>query len=255
MKIPERDILPQIQVPEDPAAHDEGLLPRVNPGPAAKFLEEVGAFLAGQRPYSPDLETQAQALSLQQQIGILGPIARVDRPITDELLSDLAEDYNPDLGVMVERLTGDPHRRWTSALAGALFFVPTLGKGLRAVEVWAEEERDAGLLKAVRALDKASPWFWEGERPLSFGEQPAGPFWIGRLLEIHAPAGTVERRCIGRVDVPAGTPLDGVYRRLMAELWRHRVWKTGAGIAELLRKRPELLYRSVAEVVWRCSST
>ena len=251
MRIPERDILPQVLVAEDPAAHDECLLPGANPGPVADFLAEVGAALSGRQPWSDRLAAQAAALALDGPPGPRGRVASVDRDVTDEMLADRAEDYNPDLGVMIERLTGDPFARWNAALAGALFFVPTLGRGLRGVEVWVEEERDRDLLRAIRAVDKAPPWIWEGERPLAFGEQPRGSAWIGRCCTTVA-GGAVHH--LGAVEIPAGCRLDSVYRRLQAELWRYRVWKTGAGLTEMLRKRPELLYRSVAEAVRRCCS-
>lgn len=248
MKIPERDILPRILVPEDPSAHDECLLPGVNPGPVANFLRAAGEILSGVRPWE-NLASGAATLQLDQPLGAIGTVATIPVDVTDEMLADLAEDYNPDLGVMVERLTGDPFSRWTAPLAGVLLFVPTLGRGLRACEVWAEEEKDRELVRAVRAVDKAAPWIWEGERPLTFGEEPSGPCWIGRWVD--APGG---RHRLGAVELPSSCRLESVYRRLELELWRYRVWKTGAGLAELLRKRPELLYRSVAEAARRCSS-
>lgn len=235
MRIPERDVLPMV-IAQDPAAHDEHFFP--NHPTRQDFLEQVTAFLSGSVAYSTALETQAQALRLDGPLGPLGVVPTLPVPVSDEMLADLAEDYNPDLGVMGERLTGDPFEKLSVPLAGAFFFVPTIGGGVRAVELWAEECRNAPLKEAVRRVDRAGPWLWAGERPLLWGEE--GPAMVGR--RVLDP----KEHLLGAMEVKG--KLEPVYRRLRAELWRYRLWKTGAGMAEMLRKRPELLYRSVAEV-------
>lgn len=246
MKIPERDVVPTLLLPEDPSAQDEALLPPLASKAARLFLSRIHPCLSGKLPWDPELPALARQLQLDQPPLPLPPPPQLERDLSDSLLADLCEDYNPDAGVMGERITGDAWLPLDSRTAAALFFVPTLWRGVRGVECWAKEAKDSALRRSVQALDRAPPWLWVGQSALAWGAEARRPLWVGRLYQ--SPDGF---RRSAAWDLPDGLPLHNVYRRIQGELWRFRLWHPGASLAELLRLRPELIYRACLELARR----
>ena len=117
MRIPERDVWPEVQFPADPAAHDETReLPLVDPRKEQFRLKLLSVF-SGETCWSEELWKEAQDLGLEKESVFSWPLHTLDRVIPDEMLADLAEDFVPELGVMTERITGFPGRLSTEAAA------------------------------------------------------------------------------------------------------------------------------------------
>ncbi len=246
MKIPERDVLPTLLLPEDPSAQDESLLPPLTQKEARLFHQRLAPCLSGKLPWDPSLLEAAELLRLNQPFGNLPPPPELEVPLSDETLSDLCEDYNPDAGVMGERITGDAYAPFDSRVGAALLFVPTLWRGQRGVDCWAQEAGDPVLKRAVQALDRSPPWLYAGDRPLRWGESGTESLWVGRAYR-HGGAFCA----ITAWNLPSDLPLENLYRRIQGELWSFRLWHPGASLAEMLRLRPELVYRSALELVRR----
>ncbi len=246
MKIPERDVLPTLLLPEDPSAQDESLLPPLTQKEARVFHARLAPCLSGKLPWDPELLQLAEQLRLNQPFGSLPPPPLLEIPLSDELLSDLCEDYNPDAGVMGERITGDAYAPFDSRVGAALLFVATLWRGQRGVDCWAQEAGDPVLKRSVHALDRSPPWLYSENRPLAWGEPATADLWVGRLSRV----GEGFRR-ITAWELPDSLPLEKMYRRLQGELWSFRLWHPGASLSELLRLRPELVYRSALELARR----
>ncbi|HNC95768.1 MAG TPA: hypothetical protein PLA94_13750 [Myxococcota bacterium] len=248
MKIPERDVLPTLLLPEDPSAQDESLLPPLTQKEARLFHQRLAPCLSGKQPWDASLAEAAEQLRLNQPFGKLPPAPDLEIPLSDEILSDLCEDYNPDAGVMGERITGDAYAPFDSRVGAALLFVPTLWRGQRGVDCWAQEAGDPVLKRAVQALDRSPPWLFAGHRPLAWGEPATAGLWVGRLTRVGA-----EFCPITAWELPATLPLKKWYRRIQGELWSFRLWHPGASLAEMLRLRPELVYRAALELARRHS--
>lgn len=246
MKIPERDVLPTLLLPEDPSAQDESLLPPLTQKEARLFHQRLAPCLSGKVPWDPTLIEAAELLRLNQPFGNLPPPPELEVPLSDETLSDLCEDYNPDAGVMGERITGDAYAPFDSRVGAALLFVPTLWRGQRGVDCWAQEAGDPVLKRAVQALDRSPPWLYAGDRPLRWGEGGTESLWVGRAYR-HGGAFCA----ITAWNLPSDLPLENLYRRIQGELWSFRLWHPGASLAEMLRLRPELVYRSALELARR----
>lgn len=249
MKIPERDVLPTLLLPEDPSAQDESLLPPLTQKEARLFHQRLAPCLSGKVPWDPTLIEAAELLRLNQPFGNLPPPPELEIPLSDETLSDLCEDYNPDAGVMGERITGDAYAPFDSRVGAALLFVPTLWRGQRGVDCWAQEAGDPVLKRAVQALDRSPPWLYAGERSLGWGERGVAPLRVGRAFRYGG-----EFCAITAWNLPSDLPLENLYRRIQGELWSFRLWHPGASLAEMLRLRPELVYRSALELARRHAS-
>ncbi len=224
----------------------------------ARFGDLCDEVLAGLRPWScPDLRALAQTLKVDAVVrhDRRPPVHAAPRELPDSLLAEITEDFVPDAGVLLEAV----HAGWSGAdrvvAAGVLAFTPTAVDGRRPLDCWDdEEERDRAGVVAVRVLDAAPPGvFVDGvsllPRPARW--QPTGP----------APAGAVVARpwrvddgdptrpwrwsCVQRL--PATPDPRTLWRRMALELWRARLGERRMTFEDLLRQRPEVLYRAAVE--------
>lgn len=244
LRIPERDVRPTICCPAEPAAHDEHLEPGISGGARMHFRKRLVAALSGAAPWEASFEEEAERLQLNAPLGPMPPPPKLERHCPDGLLADITEDFVPDLGVMGERITGNPEQPLTTPLAAAMLYVPTLEEGRRALDLWSREVGDRGLKLAVRALDRAPPWVYQGDQAVAWGTaQIQGPdCWVGRFY--IGPQGPTRSAAFA---LPEGLSLRPLWRRLQGELWRLRLLQPEVGLYELLHMRPELMYRPVLE--------
>ena len=261
LPIPERDVAPALLCPADPSAQDEAL-PLPIPPERQALARALRRLLSGED--AADLarlaavEAEAGALGLADPLPLPPPPPILDREIADGVLAAIAEDFAPELGVLAERLHGDPWRPLDEATAAALCFVPVLGEGLRPMDCWAAERPDRRLVEAVRRLDHAPPWIYRPDReagwapvPLVEGEVLAAGCRIGRRYGWAGPTG-VQWGWSGAFGLPAGLSLRSVARRVRLSTWLLQLYRQGTP-TDLLRARPELRYRAALEAARRCS--
>ncbi len=267
MKTPEREVFPEVLAPGDPCSGDEALF---EPGNYANFLLYGGegvdpsawaaleaafhlrvlAVLEGSAAWDdPALLHLAAALKVDHvSHGDTRPRRTAERPVPDTVLSDVVEDLLPDWGVLTERVTGDD-RRGTPAILAVLFFVPVSEDGRRPLDRWAGDEEDRALVQAAKVIDGSPPGLFQDGVPLL----PTGP---ERIPAGAAPPGVYVGRpylnsdgwawsgCVKLPAIPALYPLE---RRLRLELWRHRLTERRASWEDMLRARPQVLYRAACE--------
>lgn len=266
MKAPDRDVLPTVLAPGDPCSGDEALY---DVGDFAngqafrmtldrrgwvhadrRFHELYLEVLAGRRPFAdPELRRVGRALGADwPRWHDLRPPRAAAMVLPDELLADVVEDLAPDVAMILERVLGDD--RWPAPVgaAAALAYVRCGAEGRRPLEIWDDESDDRPPILAARVIDAAPPMVWSGGRPLL----PLAPAWT--------PPGVPDGAYVARAyRVGDGWALSGVVpleaepargpliKRLTLELWRLRRHERRATWEDVLRRRPEVLYRAAAE--------
>lgn len=261
----DHDMIPELLAPGDPTAGDEVLYTRGSvaswrmwggEGDAAAYQAAERAFhdaavevLQGLRPWSdPELARLAAFLRVDAPLHHDRRPSRIaEVPVPDEALADAAEDLVPDLAVYAERVTGDD-RPLDVTSAAVLLFLPLFDDGKRPIDWWTGEEPDRPLARSARVVDEAPPCVWVDGRP------------ILPLAERRMPAGVPPGVFVGRayrlgdgwawsclMPLPAAPAPGPLLRRLDLELRRLRLRDRRATWEDLLRSRPELVYRAASE--------
>ena len=261
----EADILPTVLNAGDPCAGDEAIF---RPGSAANYAEFVGGpltpkdltalewalhnciqdWLAGNVPFAA-IEPHLAALGIDPELRHDSrPILPSTVELPDEVLADVVEDEVPDAAVLVERITGDPFSRPTVGQMAALAWVESLGPNRRAVDAWADDERDRPLVATMNRVDRAPPCLYADgvpQLPLNRRMIPdSGPkvIYVARAYLVGA------RWCFSsKVDLPALPDLAVLRRRLTVELWRLRTIERRSTWEDVARRRSEVLYRAALE--------
>lgn len=261
----DRDVLPSIVCPGDPYAGDEALFepgdlenartyagiqdPDLFAALDARFFALYLDVLAGRRPLGdPELRVVARRLGLDGPRWFDSRRPRVaEAVLPDEVLSDVVEDWVPDCHAFVERLTGDDGPAPVGAFA-ALAHVGCAVEGTRPLDAWFDEEPVRALARAARVVDRSPPGVWTAGRPLLPTpparvppEVPTGAF-VGRAYQVGA--GWAWSGVVALPAAPAAGPL---VARLTLELWRLRRHERRSTWEDLLRRRPEVVYRAAAE--------
>jgi hypothetical protein len=265
----EHDVSPEIVAPGDPYAGDEAIFRpgelvtyRMWGGAASeaevralevRFFGRMLEVLQGRARWDDEeLRATAGALYIDHPLALDRRPPRVaERSVPDEALADVVEDLLPDCAVLCERVTG--HDDGAGVLAAAvLAFVPFEDTGRRPIDWWADEESDRSLIVAARILDSSPPGlFVDGVSLL-----PLAP---KRVPDADtAPRGAVVARPYRVHDgwawsmvqpLPRAPDADVVLRRLTLALWDERRLDRRTTFEDLLRRRPELLYRACLEAV------
>jgi hypothetical protein len=176
------------------------------------------------------------------------PPREAEQVVPDEVLSDVVEDLLPDYAVLTERVTGDDRPPSVPAVA-VLFFVPATWDGRRPIDWWSEEETDRPLVRSARVIDSSPPCLFQDGvplLPLAAPRMPSGPAPRGvYVARPYLVAGRWEWSCV--LPLPRVPNLAAVRRRMRLELWRHRLDERRASNEDVLRTRPEVLYRTCCE--------
>lgn len=266
LRSPEREVMPEVLLAEDLHAGDEVLFDRGDFGNGARFggLEDEGRWredearfhalyldvLAGRRRLEdPELVAVSHALGIHRpRQHDRRPPRHAEVEIADEVLADATEDSAPDALYFVERITGDDAPPTVGVLA-ALAFVGCAHDGRRPVDFWAEDERDRPIARAAWVVERVPPMvFVDGVPllPLSARLTPTGPAPEGPVVARAYPVG--ERWAwSGVVRLPAVPDPGPLVRRLDLELLRVRRWERRATWEDMLRRRPEVVYRAAHE--------
>lgn len=266
-RAPERDVVLDVLAPGDPCSGDEAIF---EPGSFSNFQRFGGgaldepAWAAAEEAFharvlavlqGDALWRDPELLRLATLLGVDHPLVHDSRPprvaevaVPDTVFSDVVEDLVPDYAVLVERVTGDD-RPATPASVAVLCFVPSGADGRRPMDWWTEEEDDRVLVRSARVIESSPPCLWEDGRPLL-------PFPAKRAPEGPAPAGVY----VGRpylteagwawssvIPLPRRPPLGAIRARLTLETWRHRLTERRASVEDVVRARPEVLYRACCE--------
>jgi hypothetical protein len=127
--------------------------------------------------------------------------------------------------------------------------VPSGDDGRRPLDRWAEEEADRALVRSAKVVAASAPGlFADGVPLLPVAEPwiPSGPgprgICVGRAYRVEA--GWAWSGCLALPRVP---DRDVLLRRLHLELWRERRFERRASLEDMLRARPEVLYRAACE--------
>lgn len=264
---PEREVFPEVLAPGDPCAGDEALF---EPGsftnyrrfggndldePAWRAAEEAFharylAVLQGDAPWNdPELLRLASLLKVEHAPHHDTRPPRVAEVVVpDEVLSDVVEDLVPDYAVLCERVTGDD-RAPSVPVVAVLFFVPTTFDGRRPVDWWGEEEDDRPLVRSCKVIDSSPPCLFRDGVPLL-------PYAPKRVPTGPAPEGVYVARPYlheggwawsSVVRLPREPDVRAVRARLTLESWRHRLLERRASVEDVVRARPEVLYRACCE--------
>lgn len=264
----ECNVVPAVVNAGDPCAQDESLPfagnygnyqsfcgydPAHRLGPAAyaqaesAFNQAVQQWLAGRcalqavSAFLPTLGVQPEAKHDRRGL-LVAPVV-----LGDDVLADVAEDWMPDAGVLVERVTGDPFSPPSVAIFAVLAWAPELA-GPRAVDAWAADEPERPLVHAMRAIERAPPCVYvDGVPALPLPERmtpPGGP--TGCYVARAYPVGS-EWAFSTRLDLPARPDTASLARRLLVELWRLRTKERRASWEDVLRQRPLTVYRAAYE--------
>jgi hypothetical protein len=153
----------------------------------------------------------------------------------------------PDLGVMVERVTGDD--RAPGVLAGSvLCFLPMFEGGKRPVDGWFGEEEDRPLARSANVVGESPPCVFAEGRPWIPLATPRVPpvvppgAFVGRAYRLGD--GWAWSSVLSLPRPPAPEPL---VRRLRLELMRHRLGGRRQTWEDMLRARPDVVYRAACE--------
>ena len=222
----------------------------------------------------------AELREIADTLGLTGPLRHdwegappAAHVVTDELLAAVLEDFVPDVVPMLDVVLGPwaderPSRTLRIAAAAALSQVPILSDTISAMRAWANRppKPDVGLRSSVWTARDAPPMLWATSAteawtpllPLVSWWQPEGPTDLplarlgGAELAVARlyPCADGRWRASGALGVPAGVPIDRVHGRMEAELWRVRRDRPQATWEDVLRARPEVLYRSCATWSW-----
>jgi hypothetical protein len=261
----EVDVWPVVLNPGDPAAGDESGFcagsvdnhalygaGRVSAAdyPAAErcFHDDVLRWLSGGLPFAA-LAPHVQRLGLDERPHHDSrPLVPCDQPLPDDVLADAVEDEVPDAAVLVERILGEHHPRPPVGALAALAWLETLGPNRRAVDAWADTERDRALVLRMRRIDRSPPCLYHDGVPLL----PLPP----RMTPTGGPPGIYVARAYrvgdgwaysSRVDLPALPALPPLLRRIRVEGWRLRTRERRATWEDVQRQRSSVLYRAAAE--------
>lgn len=269
MRSADRNVVPEILEPGDPHAGDEA---RYDPGSLDNarrcgfdpepegFAAADRAFhriyldiLAGRRSWgNPDLPRLVETLGLSSgRTHDRRPRRIAERDVPDEVLVDIAEDFAPDLGLVIERITGGPAPAPLGAWA-ALAFLGIAVDGCRPLDLWVDEEPDRALVRSARVVDASAPGLYQDGVSLLPTAPGAAPD--------QGPRGVYVARAyrIGEgwawsalVELPGPPDPRVVLRRLDLELLRTRRHERRATFEDMLRARPEVLYRTCLEATTR----
>jgi hypothetical protein len=263
---PEREVTIEVLNPGDPSSGDEaifeagrwenyrafggGALSREELAAAEREFHSIYlAILGGRAPWS--------ALDgWPERLGVAGPWKHDRRPplqapapLDDAVLAEIVEDLVPDWPVALERVTGDPFSRTTPPRVAALAFVPYCEDGRRPVDAWlADEEADRGPCAAVAAIDRSPVGVWADGTPLVplaprfLPPEVPGGCWVGRA--VSSPSGWWFSAWCPLVGPPDPVAL---IRRLELELYRLRLVERRSSWEDVLRRRPEVVYRAAHE--------
>lgn len=277
VRSPDREVIPAILNAGDPHAQDEALFTPGNYAHACRYAGFVGdeaTWDAAERRFHDVVQDvlgglrswdDADLATLATRLGVNGPRHHDTRPgrladatVPDEVLCDIVEDAVPEAVMLLERVTGEPGmpaRPPLGAIA-ALAFVNCGIEGTRPVEGWMDDEEDRALVQAVRVVDDAPVAAWaDGEcllpvipklRPpaSAFAGMPAR--FVGRAYQVHGGWAFS-----GVVPLPAGGSSERLAevleRRMTLELWQLRRGEPRSTFEDVLRHRPEVVYRSALE--------
>lgn len=259
------DVFPTCLNPGDPASGDEALPPRGSyenyrlyggglvseadyPAAERAFADDVQGWLAGRVAFAALLRHRDRlGLELRPHHDTR-PLFASPVVLPDEVLADAVENEVPDAGVLVERILGDHHGPPSDGALAALAWVETLGPNRRAVDAWAEGERDRALVQAARRIDRAPPCLYvDGVALLPLNPKmcpPGGPPGVYVARAYPTEAGWAFS---SRVDLPAPPALPPLLRRLRVEGWLLRTRERRATWEDVLRQRPAVLYRAACE--------
>lgn len=195
--------------------------------------------------------------------------------IDDALLSDIAEDFVPDVPMLAgDRWLGpwadeSPPRPLLRVAAAGAAFLPVLDDGLSPVRRWemATPQPSPEIRATVRAVGLSPPNLWRIEddgcwtplSPISAHFQPSGPV-LADVVPLRGPSRVVVGRAVPRDDgrwiglaamgLPEPPPARLLARRLDLELLRLRRHERRSTWEDLLRRRSEVLYRFCATWIW-----
>lgn len=226
-----------------------------------KYTEVLG----GLSPWTAPDEAAAQ-------LGVDGPIKLDRRPIksawttlADPALCDFGEDWIPDMALHLARVLGpfahvNPPARAKIAAGAVMAFAPLLYPRVRAVArgMRNHPKPPAELRQAMTALllapgmiyeirgDRLVPLLLQGARicpeaPLE--SVPTAPVVVCRAL----PADRGGTWLAAALPLPGAPPADMLMRRLTLEYRRMRRHERRLTLEDMLRDRPEVLYRTACE--------
>ena len=285
LRSPDREVVPEILSEGDLCAQDEAIFEAgsfencVRYGSPCsdeaswkeqelRFHDAYLGVLAGLRPWD-----DADLLDSAVQLGLDGPRhhdARpprtADRVLDDEVLCDAVEDSVPELMMLIERISGvaGMPRRPVVGMVAALAYVYCGIEGTRPLDGWMDDEDERSLCQAARVIDDAPVGiWWNGECLLPIVPRwrpPAAAFaglpalFAARAYPVKS-GGQAGWAFSGMVALKLSDPEAdavrlgaAVERRMMLELWRLRRHERRSTFEDVLRKRPEVVYRSAGEL-------
>lgn len=258
-----------------------GILPEPEYGEADRaWLERYREVLRGEVAADDPILAR-----LSEELFLLGDRSHDRRParvapfaIPPLLLADIAEDYVPDAGLLAgDRFLGPwadtgPLRAALHAVAGNLSFLPLMDYGGTPRARWSHGVRPRPALdlrQAVHAAARAPVMLyaprddgaWTPLLPLGEHYTPRGPVQaeIAPLLPERPVEVVLARaypcedgvwRAACALGLPEAPPLRALERRLDLELLRLRRHERRSTWEDLLRRRPEVLYRFCATWCW-----
>lgn len=233
------------------------------------FLATYRDVLDGRVPWSA-IEAPAR------QLGVWGrarhdlrPLSEAPQVVPDAWLADHVEDWVPDVGLQApDRVLGPWAEgalppRVRLAAAAAMAFTSLVNPGVSPAERIARSKPKPkpAYRAALRAIGAAPPMVWEilpggTLRPLLplarharptgvVSGLPAAPAAIGRA--VPSPDGPWLATVL---PLPGPPPAAGLARRLLLELLRIRRAERRATWEDVLRRRPEVLYRTALSWAW-----
>lgn len=277
---PDREVIPTVLEPGDPSAGDELLydLPDFETARVAagwtdhatwaeadlRFFDRYRDAVAGRCPLDdPALTAAAHVLQIDGTITHdRRPLPLTEVAIPDEALVDIVEDWVPDALHLAERITGSEDPPDVPVIA-ALAFVGINRMGRRALDFWTDDE-GGPLARAAHTLDRSPANLYldgrsmlpvaprqvpgsglEGSNfpypPFDPASAPPGP----AVARAYITPGGWRWSCVVRL--PAVPDVGTLLRRLTLELWRSRRHERRTTFEDLLRRRPEVLYRAANE--------
>lgn len=278
---------PEVLTPRDPYCGDEA---RPDPGDYKNYLAFCGlepeeqlsreahdaanlAFLGVYRQILDGAAPWSAIEPLAERLAVDGPIRHDRRPIDpapialgDDVLADHAEDWVPDLGLMLERVLGP----WSDLAlppavrrqaAAAMCFSPLIFQGQSAMDriFGSDPKPSVAHRAALRAIGLTPPMVWAIQpdhslRPLlPVARAPIGP--VRGLPQAPAVLGRAVVCEQGdflacAIPLPGLPPKNGMLRRLHLELlWLRRLERRSSW-EDVLRRRPEVLYRTALSWAW-----
>ena len=223
------------------------------------------AALDGSSPWSAPDEAAAM-LCVDDPIKLdRRPIKAAWTTLTDADLCDFGEDWIPDMALHLERVLGPfaelrPPGRAKIAAGAVMAFAPLIYPRVRAVArgMRNNPKPPADLRQTMTALLLAPAMIYENrdgqlaplllqgrricpEAPLE--HPPTAPVLVGRALPVDG-GGTW---LAAALPLPGAPPADMLLRRLTLEYRRMRRHERRLTLEDMLRDRPEVLYRTACE--------